>query len=99
MQGIAGLVHRSGITLNRTSARASFATAVRTMPPTWPAPTVSGPRWPKSHCDPIRARPKGLRTWSLSDPLLAQPHDDARLVVVLQVGADLGRIDLHADAV
>jgi hypothetical protein len=37
------------------------------MPPTCPAPTVSGPRCFSSHCAPMAARPNGLRTWSLSD--------------------------------
>ena len=32
-----------------------------------PAPTVSGPRPPASHCQPIRVSSTGLRTWSLSD--------------------------------
>jgi hypothetical protein len=46
----------SGITLNCTSGLPFFACAVQAAPPTWPAPTVSGPELRSSHSTPIAAR-------------------------------------------
>jgi hypothetical protein len=67
--GSPGLSTESGMTLKSTSARPPLACSVATRPPTWPAPTVSGPRWRNSHCAPICARRSGLRTSSLSERL------------------------------
>ena len=60
--GVPGLSTESGMTLNCTSARPSLAFEVQAKPPTWPAPTVRGPRECASHCQPMRASPMGLRT-------------------------------------
>ena len=65
----------------------------RPAPPTWPAPTVSGPRCANSHCSAHLRQAQRIAHVVVERALLLQLDDDARLVVVLQVAADLGRID------
>ena len=84
--GSPGLSTDSGMTLNSTSARPPSACCGRdAAPPTWPAPTVSGPRCANSHCAPHPRQAQRIAHVVVERALLLQPDDDARLVVVLQV--------------
>ena len=83
--GSPGLSTESGMTLNSTSARPPLACSVATRPPTWPAPTVSGPRCAEQ---PLRAHLREAQRIAdvvVERALLLQLDDHARLVVVLQV--------------
>ena len=81
------------------SGRPSVAYCVQAAPPTWPAPTVSGPR----PCDqPLPAHPREPQRIAhvvVERVARLQPNDGARLVVVLQVLADARAIGDDRDAV
>ena len=97
--GSPGLSTDSGITLNCTSGRPStrmLACTRRRRPGR--RPPSAGPTAANSHSKPMPASCSGLRTSSLSDTRLLQADDRARLVVVLQVLADPGRIGDDRDA-